>query len=444
MRVYARPLLVVAFFCLSAFAANFATAEEPFDVERPLAVDQLARIIEENFFDQERADEIGSRLRAMEQAGEFDDAASPGDLAQALTMLLRPEDTHFLVTYIGAEAAAEYLASSGGDELYVPTQEELTEVIMNNYGFRQVRILPGNVGYIDISGFDELEPGLRAAEASFGFVGEADAVMIDLRNSVGGYPSMVTYIIANFTDPMRGISIMEYVSEEGEAIDVLQDVRDIAQPTPREDVPLFILTSSTTRSAGEALSYDLQVLNRAVIVGEATVGAANGGEYFIGDIGYRIFVSTNATTNPITGTSWEGVGVTPDVELDAEMAFDQALLLSYEAILSNTDDETRTKVVSFVAEPVRYRVAPTTLDLAVKEQYVGGYGPRNAFLEGNQLTYQRDGNDPVLLFPLGDDRFLFGADEDYRVVFNRDETGQVISLSIQEMGGGLSTSIRDE
>jgi len=43
---------------------------------------------------------------------------------------------------------------------------------------------------------------------------------------------------------------------------------------------VFVLTSPGTFSGGEELSYDLQALKRAVIVGEVTGGGANpGGPY---------------------------------------------------------------------------------------------------------------------------------------------------------------------
>ena len=44
-----------------------------------------------------------------------------------------------------------------------------------------------------------------------------------------------------------------------------------------------------------------------------------------------IFVSTGKAINPVTNTNWEGVGVKPDVEVEAERALDKAPALAKQA-----------------------------------------------------------------------------------------------------------------
>ena len=76
-----------------------------------------------------------------------------------------------------------------------------------------------------------------------------------------------------------------------------------------------MLTSATTFSGGEELSYDLQQLARATIVGERTRGGAHPRE------GFRVHPHLQATilvargVSPASGTNWEGTGVTPDIEV---------------------------------------------------------------------------------------------------------------------------------
>ncbi len=73
-------------------------------------------------------------------------------------------------------------------------------------------------------------------------------------------------------------------------------------------------------SAAESLAYLLKTTGRAVVVGEPSAGAANPGDWFDTGAGAAVFVSTGAPVDPRTGTSWEGVGVVPDVAASPERA----------------------------------------------------------------------------------------------------------------------------
>ena len=92
--------------------------------------------------------------------------------------------------------------------------------------------------------------------------------------------------------------------------------------------PVFVLTSHMTFSGGEELTYDLQVLKRAVIVGEVTGGGANpGGPLSLGHQ-FGVNMPSGQAVNPITGTSWEGKGIQPDVPVAAAAALSKAQALA--------------------------------------------------------------------------------------------------------------------
>lgn len=106
-------------------------------------------------------------------------------------------------------------------------------------------------------------------------------------------------------------------------------------PGPRfgPEVPVAVLVSSSTFSAAEALAYDLRALGRAVVVGADTGGGAHpferrrvGRDFVLGTVVSR-------SVNPITGGTWQDVGVTPDVACDPDDALTTALgLLRGEAV----------------------------------------------------------------------------------------------------------------
>ena len=91
--------------------------------------------------------------------------------------------------------------------------------------------------------------------------------------------------------------------------------------------PVYILTSRRTFSAAEGFAYDLQALDRATIVGERTGGGAHPYENVRVGPHFVLGLPTARSLNPITGTNWQGTGVRPDIEVEADSALAVALRL---------------------------------------------------------------------------------------------------------------------
>ena len=104
---------------------------------------------------------------------------------------------------------------------------------------------------------------------------------------------------------------------------------------------VYVLTSSRTFSAAEEFAYDLQALKRATIVGETTGGGAHPGGAKPIDDHFVMFVPRGRAINPVTKTNWEGVGVKPDVAVDADEALEKAHELALKKILANAKEEER-------------------------------------------------------------------------------------------------------
>ena len=104
---------------------------------------------------------------------------------------------------------------------------------------------------------------------------------------------------------------------------------------------MYVLTSHYTFSGGEALAYEMQVLKRVKVVGEVTGGGANPGGTMPLAPGFNIFVPGGRNENALTKTSWEGVGVKPDVATAADDALKVAL-----AQLGHITDKTSIETLS--------------------------------------------------------------------------------------------------
>jgi hypothetical protein len=53
------------------------------------------------------------------------------------------------------------------------------------------------------------------------------------------------------------------------------------------------------------------------------------------------YVPTARAVNPVTGTNWEGVGVTPDIDSDPSSALQRAHVLALESLLTALPDHPR-------------------------------------------------------------------------------------------------------
>jgi hypothetical protein len=120
-----------------------------------------------------------------------------------------------------------------------------------------------------------------------------------------------------------------------------QDYPNSATPFYYSGKPVYVLTSHYTFSGGEALPYELQVLKRVKVVGEVTGGGANPGGMVPLAAGFNLFVPGGRNENALTKTSWEGVGVQPDVATAADDALKVAL-----AQLGHVTDKTSIDALS--------------------------------------------------------------------------------------------------
>jgi hypothetical protein len=205
-------------------------------------------------------------------------------------------------------------------------------------GIARAERLDGNVGYLDLQPL--LFPPSIAGEAvaaAMTLIAPADALVLDLRQCLGGDPDMVamlcTYLFG--AEPVHLIDMISRPAADGTA-EVRQSWTMPFAPGRRfgPDKPVFVLTSGTTFSGGEELAYDLQQLGRATVVGERTRGGAHPVE------GFRIRPHLQATIpiarslSPVSGGNWEGTGVLPDIPVAAGEALDAACQRARSCVLS--------------------------------------------------------------------------------------------------------------
>jgi C-terminal processing protease CtpA/Prc len=165
------------------------------------------------------------------------------------------------------------------------------------------------------------------------FLADTHALIFDLRQCKGGFPGMLALLSSYlFAEAPLHLSSIYWRDE-----DCTQQYWTLPYVPGRRfiDKPVYVLTSKVTFSGGEEFAYDLQALKRATIVGEKTDGGAHAGASYRLHPHFKAFIPIGRVINPITGTNWEGCGVSPDIIVPQEQALEVAYQLALQAILES-------------------------------------------------------------------------------------------------------------
>jgi C-terminal processing protease CtpA/Prc len=287
----------------------------------------------------DKAEQICVHLQNYLRNGEYAELTESNLFALALTMHLQEvnRDEHLWVKW-----HAEILPEDGGQlRLNQAWQEDRkVEARLENFGFSKLEMLPGNVGYLDIHYFHRPAWGGDTAVASMNFLAQSSALIIDVRQCAGGFPGMVALICSYLfgEEPVHLVSI--YWRDE----DITQQYWTHAYIPGRRfvDIPVYVLTSKVTFSGGEMFASILQSRQRAIVIGEKTDGGPNAGASYRIHPHFEAFIPIGRTINPLTGTNWEGCGVTPDLSVPQAESFNAAYKLALQSILADLGEPTST------------------------------------------------------------------------------------------------------
>lgn len=297
-------------------AAHTQAPETVFDdADRRAVVEAAAEALRSRYVFPDVAERAAAAIETALATGSYDDIESPWSFAERLTGDLQEvaKDKHLRVSAPGPAPAA-----SGGAERPPPRSEG---------GVTRADRLSGHIGYIEIAGFPSLDMFRRAVDRAMAPLEDTHALIIDARRNGGGSPQSVSYLVSYFLDAgAEPVKINEFIWRN-RGTETFRTEEFWSTPTPFSYAgkPVYVLTSERTFSGGEEFAYDMKVMGLGTVVGETTGGGANPGGSVQLASGLRMFVPGGRARNPITGTNWEGVGVTPDVDVPSADALKVAL-----------------------------------------------------------------------------------------------------------------------
>ena len=307
--------ILFVFVCFTAKASDENISLTQDQVRQSLI--ETLNVLNEVYVLPEKAKVIESVILERINQGDYDQIKSTKAFQKVITTELREVSTD---GHLGI-----LLVKNKEDEpTHVLTETE--DEYKNNYAFQKVEILKGNVGYLKFNKFYQDEEALETVKHAFGMLKDTDAMIIDLRDNIGGSPELVRHIASYFIEDKT--LLWRYHTRGDENIYDNESDVGIGPINFKSDYPLYVLIGPETASAAEVFSYTLKHLSKAVLVGERTMGIAHAvgavkiNEYFIGRF------SMGRPVNPITHSYWELVGVMPDIESNSKSSLKKAHALA--------------------------------------------------------------------------------------------------------------------
>lgn len=252
---------------------------------------------------------------------------SKEQLADTITSIMRTKgkDKHFGLLY-----RPNFLKNTDSKK----DQQKVFDEINRrwNFGFETVKRLPGNIGYIEYTGFAEPNSSKQTLAATMNFLANTNSLILDVRNNNGGDAGMLLLFCSYFFDKKETLSKVYYRYNNKT---ILSKTKKNVLGKKYLNKPVYILTNKNSFSAAESISYHLQNRGIAIIVGETTSGAANPVDLFVINNEFLLFVPNGNVSDVKTNTNWEHTGVIPDYLIPENKALEKAQIIALENVLKS-------------------------------------------------------------------------------------------------------------
>lgn len=392
-------------------------------------INSIADLLNKNYIFPETAKKMQEFISSQMNSGAYENISDPMEFALQMTKDLQAisKDGHIRVGYSPQQVAE--IRDMESKQISPEEQDRIffERLLGDNFGFKKVEQLPGNIGYIDFRFFGPGEMIKDKVATVMSFVENCDALIFDMRYNGGGDPTGIQLICSYLfgEEPVHLNDLYFRPTDKLEEFWTLKEIKGKRMP----DVPVYVLTSSYTFSGAEEFSYNLKNLNRATIVGQTTGGGAHpGGPQVVND-DFILNVPTGRAINPYTKTNWEGTGVAPDIEIDSKDAFTKAYIMALEKLATASTDEMEKRRLNFFKESLTLSMNAPEISLENLKSYEGEYGERKVIYDNGKLFYQRGKRQLFEMTLISDDTFMIKEVDYFRVKFDKDSNGNIIGIT---------------
>lgn len=398
------------FICSNAFAQQGDNNEPVSDSQKADIIRKAISLLKENYIFPQRVGAIAAKLNSPASRQKYADTHTLFAFLEQFNQDLETSghDKHLDVFYGPQIVAKIRKEESTTDPTAVPP-EYLRLLAYENYRLRKAERMDGNIGYLKLNGFVEPELSKEVLASAINFIAHASAVILDLRENGGGSAAAAHLLMSCFLPDSTLLG--EFSNRRGEAIKLY--TRAEAGMVRLPDVPLYILVSSRTSSAAEAVAYSLQQLKRATVVGEITHGEANPGMRFAITDKLYMMIPTAVNRNAVTGTNWDGVGVLPDITTDAETALPAAVVEACNTLAKSGTNN----IYQWMLPEYKAQVHPQVPSENLLQSIVGRYAGGRQITREEGACYYLSGSRKYRMSYLGDNTFLLEGRKEIRIRF---------------------------
>lgn len=285
----------------------------------------------DNYVFPETAAQLKTRLQQQDSQGAFRDLSDGDQFACVLTGHLQDwSGDNKLKVHFSSEPLPDLTPHTLPDAAEIAAEKRRSG--LRNFDINRVERLRGNVGYLELYGFEPPELAGDVLAAAMMFLAHTRALIIDLRHNQGGASELVALLCSYLLPAYPPVHLSDLYWRPDNITRQWWTVPYL--PGPRYDKhPIYVLTSEETFAAAEEFSYIVQGLKRGIVVGEHTPGGANPGRGYPLSDRFWIFVPTGKITNPHTGQNWADTGIIPDVKVPAELSLLTAHLMALNGLL---------------------------------------------------------------------------------------------------------------
>ncbi|MEW5875470.1 MAG: S41 family peptidase [Candidatus Zixiibacteriota bacterium] len=400
--------------------------DKPIDAAKQAEIiDSVTKALIDVYVFPDVAKKMDKHVRDQLKKKAYTPITSTRAFAEKLTEDLRSisHDLHLHVDYLPDEDIAMIqgdTADGGG------RQRDLENARRNNFAFRELKILPGNIGYLNFTGFSGHPEAGPTAVAAMNFLANCDAVIFDVRQNGGGSPAMIQLLSSYLFDESKHLN--SFYIRRTDSIEQYWTPAHVSGPR-MSDVDVYVLTSGRTFSAAEEFTYNLKNMKRATIVGDTTGGGAHPVEFnYWANLNLSMSLPFGRAINPITGTNWEGTGVAPDIVVPADQALEAAQKDALTKRFARTSGEDEKYQLQWAIDGLEAKLNPRSIDVSKLTRYAGAYGPRSIKLENGALYYRRGENPWAKMIPMSESLFRFDAFDYFRLEVVTDASGQPTEL----------------
>jgi len=416
-------LMIIFLIAFNSFSISLAQEKDELSKEKQKEIiEALCKKLEKLYPIPEIGKKTSENIRQNYADGKYSNYTFPSQFVQHLNDDLESisEDGHLGIIYDPAMASELNKEEKNGEKGDSYAELTLESERWKNYGFKELKILEGNIGYLDLRTFFSLKYAGETAVASMNFFSNCNALIIDLRRNGGGWDDMVTFLVSYFLDADDIIFSITHST--------LDDSYYSSMPYPYvpgkkfADLPIYILTSRSTASAAEAFTNIMKHMSKnTTIVGETTAGAENPVERLFLFDEYVLRIPCWQKIYSYDEIGWEGTGIKPNIEVESEKALNVAHMELLLKLKKENTDETIKKKYQWAIDGLNAVYYPVTVPKKILKSYTGKYGNRNIYYEDKTLYYQYKGRTKRRMFAISNESFLVEGYDFFRVEFIKEK-----------------------